>query len=56
METQEIGSLGGPVGGGALKSKEQQLPQPQPQPPQTQLNNINRKLNGFLNLKTPLIG
>jgi hypothetical protein len=55
METQEIGSLGGPAGG-AAKTKEPVVPPPQPQPPQTQLNNINRKLNGFLNLKTPLIG
>lgn len=28
----------------------------QQQPPQQPQNNINRKLNGFLNLKTPLIG
>lgn len=34
--------------------------QPQPQTPightQVAANNINRKINGFLNLKTPLIG
>lgn len=35
---------------------EQQKQQQQQQQQQAGTNNINRKLNGFLNLKTPLIG